>query len=116
MATALKSGIVLPGGVNPGLTIHVPRGYERDGEVKIGICRVCGAKFFKGQEEMWQRHVGKCARANIDRLRAESLRNRMPAFNEENWDPEVASHLKTVGRRMLAEGRLEMRPNERANG
>lgn len=111
--------IVLPAGVNPGLTIHVPRGYERDGEVKIGVCRVpgCGAKFFKGQEEAWQRHVGKCARANIDRLRSMSPRNKHSGiFDEAAWDPEVASHLKTVGRRMLEEGRLEMRPSERANG
>lgn len=117
MANALAPSIVLPRGVNPGLTIHVPKGYERRDEVKIGVCRVCGARFFKGQEERWQRHVGKCARANIDELRANSLRERHGGiFNEDNWDPEVASHLKNVGRQMLKEGRLEMLPHERAGG
>lgn len=110
--------IVLPAGVNPGLTIHVPRGYERDrGDlVLVGLCRVCGERFYKGRESEWQKHVGKCAKRNIDELRAESLRQRIPIFDENTWDPEVAAHLKRVGVQMLREGRLEMRPHERANG
>lgn len=110
------SQILLPKGVNPGLTIHVPKGYEERKGTRIGVCHVCGALFFKGETVAWQKHVGKCARANIDRLRAQSLRARAPIFDENNWDPEVAAHLKKVGKRMLEEGRLEMRPNERANG
>jgi hypothetical protein len=36
----------------------------------------------------------------------------MPVFEE--WDPEVAAHLRKVGERMVAEGRLEVKPSERA--
>lgn len=93
------------------LQILVPRGYE-DVEV-IGRCLVpgCGAEFRAGQEEVWQRHVGKCARANLDKLRAAAAVPRMVA---EDYDPEVTKHLRGVGKRMLEEGRLTVKPHETA--
>jgi hypothetical protein len=94
-----------------GLQILVPRGYE-DAEV-IGKCLVpgCGARFYAGQESQWQAHVGPCARRNMDRIEAVRPPS-LPIF--EDFDPEVSAHLRNVGRRMLREGRLEVRKNEGA--
>lgn len=82
--------------------------------VLIGRCLVpgCGAVFHSGEEVAWQRHVGPCARANLDKIHAEM--EQQAVFREENWDPEVAEHMRGVGRRMLKEGRLEVKPHERA--
>jgi hypothetical protein len=44
--------------------------------------------------------------------RTERLEERMPVFDE--WDPEVAAHMRKVGERMLEERRLEVKPSERA--
>jgi hypothetical protein len=108
-------GAVLLGEQPPqrGLTIYVPSGYERP---VVGVCHVCGAEFGEGQEEVWQRHVGACARAHIDEIRAStpSARNRGGPFDPETFDPEVDAHMAEVGRRMRAEGRLEVLPSERA--
>lgn len=91
-------------------TIYVPRGYE-DREI-IGRCTVpgCGTRFYAGEEAAWQRHVGKCARANLDRIRATM---EQPAIMED-FDPEVSKHMRGVGKRMLEERRLEVKPSERA--
>jgi hypothetical protein len=96
------------------LTILVPRGYEEEKPDPIGRCLVpgCGAKFFKGEEKAWQMHVGKCARANMDKIEAIQKANRESIFAP--WDPEVTSHLLGVGRRMRQEGRLTIKPSERA--
>jgi len=96
------------------LTIHVPQGYEDS--VVVGKCLVpgCGAVFFRGQEALWQKHVGNCARRNMDRIQAEVDKHRASPFHEKHWDPEVARHLRGVGEQMKREGRLEVRPSERA--
>lgn len=71
-------------------------------------CNICGTRFYDGEQRQWQKHVGDCARANLDDLK---LLNK-PIF--EDPDPEVTVHLRKVGRRMIAEGRLEVKPEERA--
>jgi len=93
------------------LTIYVPRGYEEQ-QVIVGRCLVpgCGAIFREGEEAAWQRHVGRCARANMDRIRA---RTATPPLMED-FDPEITRHMRGVGRRMIDERRLEIKPNERA--
>lgn len=98
------------------LTIHVPRGYED--QEPIGLCLVtgCGARFYKGQEEAWQRHVGPCARAHLAEERGlnPAVKNEGTMWDENVWDPEVAAHMKKLGERMLKEGRLTVKPSERA--
>lgn len=95
----------LPGQPDPDRRMHVCRVIVEPG-------KTCGQVFY--DPEAWQRHVGRCARAHMDEIRAESLRRRMPVFDEENWDPEVAEHMRKVGARMKEEGRLEVKPHERA--
>ncbi len=79
-------------------------------------CTICGARFLCHQAQLYERHTAQCAREHIDEIRAmaPSHRKRGTPFDPENWDPEVEAHMRQVGRRMIAEGRLEVRPNERA--
>lgn len=92
------------------LTLWVPQDPTRE---VFGKCTVpgCGRIFYAGEEQAWQRHVGPCARANLDRI--EAVTRQEPVFSEENWNPDAARHLRGVGRRMLAEGRMEMFPSEK---
>lgn len=99
--------------------LFVPNGHED--EAPIGHCWVCqmakgvATKFYAGEEEAWQRHVGLCARANMDVIRANSPfeRNRDNVFGQSQ-DPEAEEHLLKIGRRMVAEGRYELKRSERA--
>jgi hypothetical protein len=62
------SRIILPNEAPRGARpLFVPHGYETP--AILGYCRVpgCereGAPFIAGQEELWQKHVGWCARRN----------------------------------------------------
>lgn len=83
------------------------------------VCRVpvnadetCGKAFFPGEERAFNRHVAECAQANAEAIHAASPRTRLEVL--EPWDPEIAAHMKKVGERMLEEGRLEVKPSERA--
>jgi hypothetical protein len=81
----------------------------------FGHCMVpgCGRVFYRGEEQLWQRHVGECARAHLDEIRQHIAESKQPVF--ESFDPEVERYLqKVVGPRMLEEGRLEVKPHERA--
>jgi hypothetical protein len=73
-------------------------------------CTVCGMEFPSEQRGAWQRHVGGCARANMDKIKAAT---KVPPFMED-YDPEITQHMRGVGKRMIEEGRLEIKPNERA--
>lgn len=133
MPRPIHKGVVLPGDVarkGTGLTIIVPRGYEseqdRMADPEAGgymVCRVlvdaqtervCGRLFEPGEERAFQKHVGDCAREHIDQIRAGSPRAKMPVLDPNEWDPEIEEHMRKVGRRMIREGRLEVRKNERA--
>lgn len=105
-----------------GLQILVPKGYE-EGEVRIiGVCHVCRlvlekeTVFGEGEEQAWQRHVGECARAHIDELRAlaPSHVDKGTVFDPNEWDKELDDYMRGVGRRMLAEKRWTVKPHERA--
>jgi hypothetical protein len=79
----------------------------------IGKCYACGLEFYEGEEKTAPLHMGKCARANLDKLKARD--DRLPLFRpESNPDPEVEAHLLEVGKRMVREGRMVVKPNERA--
>jgi hypothetical protein len=127
-----RKKLLLPGDVarsGGGLTIHVPSGYEtEDDRMAAGgylVCKVivdadkrvmCGQIFELDREAEFQRHTGECAHRHLDEIRKASPTHRIPIFNEEEWDPELAEHLQKVGRTMLEEGRLTMNRNERAGG
>jgi hypothetical protein len=80
--------------------------------VPTGGGEVCGKRFYPGEERAWQRHVGECARAHEAEIAAVSLKRRMPVFDDDTWDPEWAEHMRKLGARMKAEGRLETKPHE----
>lgn len=114
--------LILPGDAarSGGLSIMVPRGYEQeDAPEPSMVCRVpvnaedlCLQPFYPGEERAFQAHVGRCAREHRDAI--EERRKRLALFREEAWDPEVAEHMRKVGERMKREGRLEVKPSERA--
>lgn len=116
--------IILPGAAqraDRGLTIFVPGKYVEQGArpalrcmVPTGGGEVCGAGFTEDQHELFQRHIGRCAKEHEHIWRAESPKARMPVFDQDLWDPEVAAHMREVGQRMLREGRLTTKPSERA--
>jgi hypothetical protein len=122
MPRPLSKRLILPGDVERAggrLQIFVPRGLESDPtmfcRVPIGDGETCGKPFYPGEERAFQKHCGECAREHLDEIHAASpraLNNGL--FDEENWDPEVAAHMREVGQRMLAEGRLTTKPSERA--
>lgn len=119
------SELIVPGTPPKGrLTLYLPAEYcedRRNNEPLIGHCLVptdeqghrCGARFYRGQEDRWQKHVGECARKHMDTIQALAARERESIFHEDQWDSEAARHLRNVGRHMLAQKRFEMRPNER---
>lgn len=99
---AERGGLILPGHYNklPG--------------ARIGVCNTCGDRFYRGQEQEWQDHVGPCARRHLPEIleaRAEQ-KKRLALFHESD-NPDVDAHLAKVGARMLREGRLTMKKSER---
>lgn len=111
------SGLLIPG-ASQGLQILVPGKYA---DAPIAVCRVptgrgevCGQQFWPGEESAFEHHVGRCAREHIGEIARESPTSRVPIMHDPNeWDPEAEAYLREVGQRMLAEGRLELRRNER---
>jgi hypothetical protein len=57
-AARSEGGIILPNGVVPprAAQLLVPRGYEDpEPPVMVGVCTTCEARFYRGQEEDWER-------------------------------------------------------------
>jgi len=79
-------------------------------------CNVCGSQFPNEQRAVYERHVGECARAHEAEILAmrPSVRLKGGPFDPESWDPEAEAHMRKVGERMLREGRMEVKPAERA--
>lgn len=81
---------------------------------QIGFCDVCDVPFFTDRDV--RQHMGssqheegmQAARA------AEALRRARLAFMDEVPDPEVAAHMRQVGKKMLREGRWVVHPSEKA--
>jgi hypothetical protein len=78
----------------------------------VGECYICGDPVYAGDEA----HIGNCAREMLPEIMKarEARRADLAIFDEASWDPEVSEHMRRVGRRMLAEGRLVVKPSERA--
>lgn len=116
----MSSGVLL-GGTKPQLEIIVPHGYE-DRKVVVGRCVVpdakgkpCGATFYRGQEEDWQKHVVRCAQAKLDGIRAQapSEVNKDTIFGDRDLDLE--RHFRGVADNMRREGRWDVKPSERTS-
>jgi hypothetical protein len=76
-------------------------------------CHLCGEVWPPERVTDWQGHFQQCIREHQGDIHEMSVeRQRHPA----NWvpDPEVAAHMEKVGKRMIREGRLEVKPSERA--
>jgi hypothetical protein len=112
-----KRKIIIPGQEREGMrTLHVPRGYETGPTKIVGVCHTCGERFdTAGSEQAWQEHVGKCARRHLGEIMTAraAKKKRMAVFDTDTWDPEYEAHMRRVGERMIREGRLVTRPNER---
>jgi hypothetical protein len=116
--------LILPGDMraNTGMSILVPKGYETGAQgeptmvcrVPVGPGEACGAPFWPGQEGDFERHVQRCRVQHEEEIHNNSPRARMPIFDEASWDPEIAAHMREVGRRMLKEGRFVVHKHERA--
>jgi hypothetical protein len=106
--------LILPGPQRPsgGLTIHVPRGYERRA---VGECYLCGALFAEGDDV--RHHMKSCVKAaghDVQQER-EDKKDRLEIFLDPNaWDPEVEDHMRRVGQTMIREGRLTVKKSEKA--
>lgn len=101
-----------------------PRHADKRGPL-VGKCCVpqrdsgklgCGRVFYKGDEEKWQRHVGECARANMEAIMAivPSEAQRGKLFDPAARDQELVRHFRGVKERMIEDGRWTLRENERA--
>jgi hypothetical protein len=121
--------LILPGDTarTGGLTIHVPSGYEdeRDAAQQPGalVCHVivdhdkrlmCGKIFGPEERGKFEKHTGDCARKHLDEIRKAGIAHRVAIMDPATWDPEVEAHMNELGKRMLREGRLTVKPNERA--
>jgi hypothetical protein len=83
---------------------YLPPSMTRD--VRVYDCRICG-------EEHDEQGMARCAQDHIEEARGQRLKERLPIFDPENWSPEAEAHLREVGKRMIDEGRLEMKKSER---
>lgn len=81
---------------------------------QTGFCDLCGVPFYSDRDvrthfaTIEHREATEAARAE-----REAEKQRL-AFLHTDPDPEVTEHLRKVGKRMLAEGRWEVKPHEKA--
>lgn len=79
-----------------------------------GQCDLCETPFYSDRD--LRAHFATPehkAAAEAEILEREAEKQRL-AFLHHDPDPEVTEHLRKVGERMKAEGRWEVKPNERA--
>lgn len=79
-----------------------------------GECFICGQPWYS--ERDMRAHLASVEHreaAEEHRLAERARKARVP-FMQEDPDPEVTAHMKKVGKRMLAEKRWVVKPNERA--
>lgn len=99
-----------------GLQIILPSSVEKPKwrcTVPTGPGKVCGHPAWSEREAL--SHAETCANQHENEIHAESPRSKLPFFydSERYGDPEYEQHMAKVGKRMVAEGRMETRPNER---
>lgn len=113
------SGLLIPnaGAADGRHTLYVPPGSMK----KKWTCQcpkegggLCGAQFELDELDKFTRHVLRCRERNEEAIALASPRRRNPIMDPNNWDPEIESHMRRVGRRMRREGRTVILPRERA--
>lgn len=91
-------------------TIYVPRGHE---DPPRFLCRICQTGLHSPRE--YEQHVVACSQRHMNEIlaaREEEKRRNGVSFGHP--DPELEEHMRRVGERMRREGRLIVKPNERA--
>ena len=92
------------------LWIPPSRGGDWVCRVPTGTHSVCGTRF--DSEGAMMRHVKRCVAENATAIHEAPLLARVPGLAPA--DPEIEAHMRQVAKRMLAEGRWEVKPSERA--
>jgi hypothetical protein len=96
--------LILPHSAQPKYVCRVP---TDDGSL-------CGKRFYEDEQRKFQSHVIACSKEHEAAVQAERPSSKVPVlYDRDFWDPEYEDHMRKVGNRMVAEGRMEMRPNER---
>lgn len=105
------SDLILPGDSRRSLTVVIQ---HDQGRRAIGFCGVCEVPFYSDRDT--RAHLRSAAhRDAIDQaMEARRAQQKRLAIFYESVDPEVDEHMTKVGKRMLAEGRMTVKPNERA--
>jgi hypothetical protein len=102
---ARKTRVWLPGGATKALkedvisTCITPTGRNPDGS-----WAVCGAKFYKGQERLVEKHAGECLARHEEEIR-DYIESVHPSIMKP-WDTEYATWLRQ-NREALLEGRMK---------
>ena len=103
------SRLIIPGR-RDSLTILIPDSAKH--EEPGFVCMLCDSKFAKERFGDYERHVARCAKLTHDQTLQEREDSMIEAFRPH--DPEVAAHMRQVGKRMLKEGRWTVNENEKA--
>ena len=62
-------------------------------------CHLCRARFFRGQESEFERHVVKCGNDHEQQLHEDSIRTRLPGlYGPEAGDPEYENYVRRTGK------------------
>jgi hypothetical protein len=80
----------------------------------IGFCGLCETPFYSDRDVRTHMATIQHRESVQAAIEAEQARKKRLALIYESTDPEVEEHLLKVGKRMLAEGRWVVKPNERA--
>lgn len=80
----------------------------------IGACHLCEVPFFDHRDLRAHFATVEHREAAQAAITAEQDRKKRLAMIYESDDPEIERHLLDVGKKMLAEGRWEVKPNEKA--
>lgn len=97
------------------LEIIVPREYAEPRPLKCNSPG-CLQTFRVSEASLWQRHCVECGVRHLDEIRAiaPSVRDKGTIWDENQWDPEIAAHMRRVGERMLKDGDFEVHKHEQA--
>jgi hypothetical protein len=82
----------------------------------IGQCELCSVPFYSTRDAVSHLQTAEHG-DNVEWAReAREHQKRMLAVvhDPEFGDPEIEEHMRKVGKRMLAEGRWEVKPSEKA--
>ena len=90
-----------------------PSARESERDERTFGCHLCLRTWPKRQRREWEQHFAQCVSDHRDEIARLSDAQRLGGVLDP-MDPEIAEHMRKVGERMIREGRLEVKPNERA--